>query len=83
MKERALQSSNRILFVGNGSYQNRGCEAIVRGTMEILRKTIGADVGIDAGSYGSAEGIRVQEAEETDGAIHNFQRQLAEVQLQF
>ena len=73
MKKRALQSSNRFLFVGNGSYQNRGCEAIVRGTMEILRKTIGADVGIDAGSYGSAEGIRVQEAEETDGAIHNFQ----------
>jgi len=73
MKERALQSSHRFLFVGNGSYQNRGCEAIVRGTMEILRATIGTDVGIDAGSYGSAEGMRIQEAEETDGAIHNFQ----------
>ena len=73
MKESALQSSNRFLFVGNGSYRNRGCEAIVRGTMEILRATIGSDVGIDAGSYGTAERMRIQKEEETDGAIHNFQ----------
>jgi len=32
-------STNRptFLFVGNGSYLNRGCEAIVRGTVKILR----------------------------------------------
>ncbi len=28
----------KFLFIGNGSYQNRGCEAITLGTIEILRK---------------------------------------------
>jgi colanic acid/amylovoran biosynthesis protein len=34
-------SQNRFLFVGNGSYLNRGCEAILRGTVKILRATFG------------------------------------------
>lgn len=30
---------NRFIFAGNGSYQNRGCEAITRGTTEILGRS--------------------------------------------
>ncbi|MHC4109882.1 MAG: polysaccharide pyruvyl transferase family protein [Planctomycetota bacterium] len=33
----ANNSNTSFLFVGNGSYLNRGCEAIVRGTVRILR----------------------------------------------
>lgn len=31
----------KILFVGNGPNSNRGCEAIIRGAMELLQKTFG------------------------------------------
>lgn len=31
------QSKKKFLFIGNGSYLNKGCEAIVRGTVKILR----------------------------------------------
>jgi len=31
----------RLLFVGNGSILNRGCEAILRGTLEIIHRTLG------------------------------------------
>lgn len=30
---------NLFILAGNGPYDNRGCEAIVRGTVEIIRKT--------------------------------------------
>jgi colanic acid/amylovoran biosynthesis protein len=65
-------SLTALLFVGNGSYQNRGCEAIVRGTVEILRRTVGSDLEIGAGSYGSASAISQQSKNETDPAIQNF-----------
>jgi colanic acid/amylovoran biosynthesis protein len=34
------KSETNILYAGNGCYSNRGCEAIVRGTTEIVRKSI-------------------------------------------
>lgn len=34
-------ASKMFLLVGNGSYLNQGCEAIVRGTLQILRHTFG------------------------------------------
>jgi colanic acid/amylovoran biosynthesis protein len=63
----------RILFVGNGSYQNRGCEAIVRGTMEILRQCLYPQFEIEAGSYGDSNTLRLQAEREIDPAINNFQ----------
>lgn len=33
--------NKNVLFVGNGSNSNRGCEAIIRGTVEILEKAFG------------------------------------------
>ncbi|MCE5327991.1 MAG: polysaccharide pyruvyl transferase family protein [Planctomycetaceae bacterium] len=38
-----------FLFVGNGSCANRGCEAILRGTMAILRKEFGACTFVNMG----------------------------------
>lgn len=32
-----MEQDPRIILAGNGSYDNRGCEAIVRGTAEIIR----------------------------------------------
>lgn len=34
----------QFLFVGNGPSLNRGCEAITKGTIRILRKTFGSDI---------------------------------------
>lgn len=41
-------SVNKFVFVGNGSYQNKGCEAIVRGTVEILRDAFGSGKYVNA-----------------------------------
>lgn len=62
----------RILCIGNGGYYNRGCEAIVRGTMVILRRTFGAGVVADAGCYGSPEEIGDQFKTETDPGVRGF-----------
>lgn len=66
------RAKTRFLLVGNGSYANRGCEAIVRGTMEILRKEFG---GIDAraGVYGLSKEANDQISEEIDPDVHNFE----------
>lgn len=62
----------RFLLVGNGSYANRGCEAIVRGTMEILRKEYG---GVDAraGVYGLSSEAKDQIHDEIDPDVYNFE----------
>ena len=36
-------SVTKFIFIGNGQYQNRGCEAITLGTIEILRKAFGSN----------------------------------------
>lgn len=61
----------RIVLVGNGPYANRGCEAIVRGTMEILRATF-ESVEVKVGSFGRPELIDGQSREETDPWIRHF-----------
>lgn len=61
----------RFLLVGNAPYTNRGCEAIVRGTMNILRKTFGDDIAVTNASFGSKELIEQQARNEPDHAITN------------
>jgi polysaccharide pyruvyl transferase WcaK-like protein len=59
----------QFLFVGNGSYQNRGCEAIVRGTMEILRHEFGEPLQVSAGVFAEQVEIQKQNFHEIDPAI--------------
>ncbi|MEI7809028.1 MAG: polysaccharide pyruvyl transferase family protein, partial [Verrucomicrobiota bacterium] len=61
-----------FLFVGNGSYQNRGCEAIVRGTMEILRREFGRDISVRAGVHTDVDIVREQNDHEIEPAIQSF-----------
>lgn len=66
-----MNNETKFLFVGNGSYQNRGCEAIVRGTMEILHREFGEQVQVKAGVYADQSEIRNQNAFEIDPAIQS------------
>lgn len=63
---------SHFLLVGNGSYQNRGCEAIVRGTMAILRREFGAEIKAAAGVYSDQETIWGQNKSETDSEVFFF-----------
>lgn len=58
-----------FLLVGNAPYTNRGCEAIVRGTMEILRREFGPAIRVTIASFGDASVIRRQAGAEYDPAI--------------
>lgn len=62
-------NSRHFLLVGNGPYVNRGCEAIVRGTVEILRREFGADTRFTVGSFGHRRLVLEQAAAETDPGI--------------
>lgn len=64
--------SPSFLLVSVGSYRNRGCEAIVRGTMKILRHEFGAKARACAGIVGSREVVTPQIASEVDPAISAF-----------
>jgi colanic acid/amylovoran biosynthesis protein len=61
-----------LLFVGNGPYRNRGCEAIVRGTMEILSDTFGADLTVRAGVMAQPSTVEAQQRAEIDARVTNF-----------
>ena len=41
-----MTSKPTFLFTSNGDYQNRGCEAISRGTIAILQRAFGLEIGI-------------------------------------
>lgn len=56
----------KFLFLGNGSYNNHGCEAIVRGTMEILRS---AYAGRVVAYNGVSEGSPVVEHQEQTSPV--------------
>lgn len=63
--------SPHFLLVGNGPYLNRGCEAIVRGTMAILRNEFGAGISVTLASFGNPVLIQRQAGSETDAAIRH------------
>lgn len=66
------QASKKFLLVGNAPYRNRGCEAIVRGTMEILTATFGKDIAIQAGVMASPGVVNAQAETELDERIDTF-----------
>lgn len=47
----------RFLLAGNSSYQNRGCEAIIRGTTAILRRSFGAGVHFAVAQFGDKHNL--------------------------
>jgi len=61
-----------FLLVGNGPYANRGCEAIVRGTMNILRRQFGERIRATVSSAAPQEFIEQQAANETDPGIQHI-----------
>ena len=65
-------SERPLLFVGNGPYRNRGCEAIVRGTLESLQNTFGPDLTARAGVMASPTTVDAQQAAEIDPRVSNF-----------
>ncbi|MFM8294311.1 MAG: polysaccharide pyruvyl transferase family protein, partial [Microcystaceae cyanobacterium] len=64
--------SSKFLLVGNGPYKNRGCEAIVRGTMNILRHHFGQNVHANVGIYSALSLLKEQITSETDDGINTF-----------
>ncbi|MCE5199734.1 MAG: polysaccharide pyruvyl transferase family protein [Armatimonadota bacterium] len=60
-----------FLFVGNGPYTNRGCEAIVRGTTAILEKVFSPDIRI-FNACGTPETAEENAREETDPRIKHI-----------
>lgn len=68
--------SHLFFLVGNAPYSNRGCEAIVRGTMRILRREFGDDTQAVVASFGSKEELLRQSAQETDSGIKHVRLEL-------
>jgi polysaccharide pyruvyl transferase WcaK-like protein len=67
----AIMNEDRPLFIlaGNGPYENRGCEAIVRGTVKILREHFENPRFICLSHFQSKEQFMKQRLKETDDAI--------------
>jgi polysaccharide pyruvyl transferase WcaK-like protein len=61
--------SPHFLLVGNGPYSNRGCEAIVRGTMAILRREFGEELRVVLATFETPDTVARQAARETDPRI--------------
>ncbi len=66
---RTPDKDRHILLVGNAPYLNRGNEAIVRGTVRILRRAFGEETRFDVASYGLRQSVIEQGRAETDAAI--------------
>jgi polysaccharide pyruvyl transferase WcaK-like protein len=64
-----IKQIRHFLLVGNGPYLNRGCEAIVRGTMAILRHEFGENFRVTLATYEMPDVVSAQAANETDPLI--------------
>ncbi|MFC1630196.1 polysaccharide pyruvyl transferase family protein [Patescibacteria group bacterium] len=62
-------NKNTFILAGNGPYDNRGCEAIVRGTIKILRHYFDDPKFIVLNFYSSEEQFNKLVSEETDKSI--------------
>lgn len=66
-----MSNENRPIFIlaGNGPYENRGCEAIVRGTVKIIREHFDNPVFVSISNFNTAMQYKEQCLKETDKAI--------------
>lgn len=65
--------SDLFILAGNGSYKNRGCEAIVRGTAEIIRAQFKQPKLVIFSYFENEEHFRTQQMEETDPSVYHMQ----------
>lgn len=70
-----LNRRSHFLLVGNATNANRGCEAILRGTVAILKREFGADIRITNASWGTPQEIAVQASCETDPSVRHVSTQ--------
>ena len=68
-----MMNEERHLFIlaGNGPYENRGCEAILRGTVKILREFFTDPQFLCISHYHNEQQFRDDCSKETDKAIHH------------
>lgn len=64
-----MNSDSLFILAGNGSYGNRGCEAIVRGTTKIIRKYFKNPNFLCYSTFENPEQFQNQKIEETDDKI--------------
>ena len=65
-------SKKNYLLVGNASYSNRGCEAIVRGTVDILAAATNVPSAFTNAFYGDEDAARNQSSAEQDHRISHL-----------
>jgi colanic acid/amylovoran biosynthesis protein len=61
-----------IILAGNGPYENRGCEAIVRGTVEIFRHYLDEPEFLSASFFNTHEQFEAQKERESDPQIRHI-----------
>jgi colanic acid/amylovoran biosynthesis protein len=68
-----ISYASPFLIVHGGPYiENRGCEAILRGTMEILRHEFGPTVRAQVSVDASPDVVRAQNETESDSCVSSF-----------
>lgn len=69
MNSKSMSDTAHFLLVGNGPYSNRGCEAIVRGTMAILRREFGESFRVTLATFEDFDLVQRQAEREYDPLI--------------
>jgi colanic acid/amylovoran biosynthesis protein len=64
-----ILKKNIFILAGNGSYKNRGCEAIVRGTIAIIRKYYDDPQFIVCSQFKNEDHLKDQQKEEIDTSV--------------
>ncbi|MFA6433611.1 MAG: polysaccharide pyruvyl transferase family protein [Elusimicrobiales bacterium] len=67
-----MKNNNNFILAGNGSYLNRGCEAIVRGTTVVFRQNFHEPSFDLVSIFPNEASFDRQRAEERDPAISHF-----------
>lgn len=66
------RNDNLFILAGNGPYENRGCEAITRGTVKMLKEFYEAPSFVAISHFQSDGQFQVQRDSETDPSIRHF-----------
>lgn len=64
---------NKFVLLGNGPYENHGCEAIVNGTVDIINSQFGESEFIVASYYNNSDQFLCQNGKETNSKIKHIQ----------